>query len=274
MHAELRAARPAQEGPDKGRGVVWKRRCCTICCITDDAVQGPRRSVLIGDATVRDIPLPFRDDFCDLRDPDGYAQLVQRLYGRARAVKPAVGEVAPVPAGASAGAGANPAELDAIAKVLAPYRPIARVVRDAIRIAGGVARRLIEALAAESIPRPTARRSGWRLGGSRSSPREPLREVQPGPGGGVRAGHRDSGTLMYGYLQRSARAQVMQAGRTSCSKPRLATRAYTQQQITTASARRGAAAPFTRNGFRAMRRRSVCLRPRAVSGLRLSRADA
>jgi hypothetical protein len=139
-----------QEGPDKGRGVVWEATLLYNLLYHDDAFKARAVPILIGDATVRDIPLPFRDNFCDLRDPDGYAQLVQRLYGRARAVKPAVGEVAPVPPARAPAPGPNPAELDAIAKVLAPYiGPIARVV--VTRSASQAASRadLIEALAAE-----------------------------------------------------------------------------------------------------------------------------
>ncbi len=139
------------DGPDRGRGIVWEATLLYNLLYHDDEFKARAVPILIGDATVRDIPLPFRDNFCDLRDPAGYVQLLQRLYGRSRAEKPAVGEVAPgPPVRAAAPPASNAAELDAIAKLLAPYiGPIARVI--VTRAASRAASRadLIESLAAE-----------------------------------------------------------------------------------------------------------------------------
>lgn len=137
------------EAPDRGRGIVWEGTLLYNLLYHDEGFRARAVPILIGDATVHDIPLPFRDNFCDLRDPAGYAQLLQRLYGRARADKPAIGDVAPPPERAAAPA-PDTAGLEAIAKVLAAYiGPISRVV--VTRAASQAASRaeLIEALAAE-----------------------------------------------------------------------------------------------------------------------------
>ena len=124
----------------------------------DDAFKAKAVPILMGEGTVRDIPLPFRDNFCDLRVPEGYAQLLQRLYRRPRAQKPTLGDAAPTPPPRPANLAAPPAgespfapaELDAMAKTLASYiGPIAQVVvaRSASRAASR--QELIEMLAGE-----------------------------------------------------------------------------------------------------------------------------
>jgi len=138
-----------REAPDRGRGIVWEGTLLYNLLYHDDAFRGRAIPVLLGDATVHDIPLPFRDNFCDLRDPAGYAALLQRLYGRARADKPAIGDVAPPPQRAGATA-PDTTGLESIAKLLAEYiGPIARVVVHRAASQAGSRDDLIEVLAAE-----------------------------------------------------------------------------------------------------------------------------
>jgi len=152
-----------KEAADRGRGVVWEASLLYNLLYFDDEFKARAVPILIGDATVRDIPLPFRDNYVDLRTPDGYPQLLQRLYRRPRAAKPQVGDRAPVPAATSAtspptasvavpaGATAwDAAELDALAKALAPYLgPIARLVVNRTAQRSTARPDLIERLAAE-----------------------------------------------------------------------------------------------------------------------------
>jgi hypothetical protein len=147
-----------QEAADRGRGVVWEATLLYNLLYHDDAFKAKAVPILMGEGTVRDIPLPFRDNFCDLRAPEGYAQLLQRLYRRSRAQKPTLGDAAPAPPPRPAKAAVlpaaespfNPAELDAMTKALASYiGPIAQVV--VARSASQAASRqeLIEMLARE-----------------------------------------------------------------------------------------------------------------------------
>lgn len=147
-----------QEAADRGRGVVWEATLLYNLLYHDDAFKAKAVPILMGEGTVRDIPLPFRDSFCDLRVPEGYAQLLQRLYRRPRAQKPTLGDAAPTPPPRPANLAAPPAgespfapaELDAMAKTLASYiGPIAQVVvaRSASRAASR--QELIEMLAGE-----------------------------------------------------------------------------------------------------------------------------
>jgi hypothetical protein len=81
------------EPPDVGRGVIWEANLLYNLLYNDDSFRHRTVPVLLEGGTVADIPLPFRNAYCDLRGAAGYRDLLRRLFDVPRAAKPDLGPV-------------------------------------------------------------------------------------------------------------------------------------------------------------------------------------